>query len=248
MFSSSPAALLCVLESLNSVMAQKLILTNKKMIKQTRSPLLPSVSQKWWLCPTTWHLNRAAVPASLIMTNKCTIKRTEFLGSPEARGGSGWAAVYIKDEILKLALAALGFVLIFKSLDFFFTGSTKHKQIKLRRWDKYSEIQNSPATSPHGTTLINTKCLIFLFLLLTVVPGILICCFVFFVWLCAVRATLIYKPTSQVRPCFGRVSAARWRCCLSGSERSPGRTPAWRELRTKRKAFITLHRIVNTHK
>lgn len=62
------------------------------------------------------------------MSNIFSISRVNSLTPPEACGGSGWAACYMKDtyrrEILKLAVAAPGFVLIFKGFGSFFTGST----------------------------------------------------------------------------------------------------------------------------
>ncbi len=150
------------------------------------------------------------------MTNKCSIKQAEFLLSLEARGGSGWAARYIKDmqrkEILKLALAAP--VLFSSSKPVLLFHRIKiQKQIKLGKLDTYSKVLNSLATFLLGGVLINTSSLIILFS-----DGgswcfnMLFCCFysVLCVYVCVcvcvcVCVSLLQKPTSQVHLCFEQV-------------------------------------------
>lgn len=90
---------------------------------------------------------------------------------------------------------------------------TANKQIKLRRWDTSNKAANSPTTSP--------PCYASAFATIT---------FLSFECLESFGRFSVH-PTSRVRLCSGQVSAGRWLCCLSGSERSPGHSPAWKELR-----------------
>lgn len=104
--------------------------------------------------------------------------------------------------------------------------SKTNKARKMRHMQQGAEF---PGNMPSRSGIDKHKLfdLVFFFLLSTLAPSGL--------KKEKVILTLSWKPTSQVLLCSGQVSAAQSLCCRSGSVRSPGRRPAWKELGKNKK-------------
>ncbi len=156
--------------------------------------------QKWQLLPTfsIWTAQLHWFPLKLLI-NSASSSQSSF--GPQrplmARGWSPQHKRYVKERDPEASLGCTGFLCShLQRLCFFFTGSKIHKQIKLWKWDLYSKVLNSPATpSRQG---IDKHKFFDNVLLLMVVPGILICCYVAFTLCYAVCEGLPHRCTSAL--------------------------------------------------